>query len=74
MYTLGVASRLFLSIENEEVVEKLMHPMETIMTGLVSLPIYLPRTRLNRALKAAAALKLQILQIVRDQRSLLINR
>ncbi|KAK2972436.1 hypothetical protein RJ640_003862 [Escallonia rubra] len=68
-YTLALACRLFISIDDPREVEKLAKPIEDIVAGIFSgFPINLPGTALNRAIKASKEIRVSIESIVRQRK------
>ncbi|KAK3027813.1 hypothetical protein RJ639_041981 [Escallonia herrerae] len=68
-YTLALACRLFLSIDDPREVEKLAKPIEDIVAGIFSgFPINLPGTALNRAIKASKEIRVSLDSIVKQRK------
>ncbi|KAK3030572.1 hypothetical protein RJ639_039450 [Escallonia herrerae] len=68
-YTLALACRLFLSIDDPREVENLAKPIEDIVAGIFSgFPINLPGTALNRAIKASKEIRVSIESIVKQRK------
>lgn len=68
-YTFTLACKLFLSIEEPDLIAKLEAPTSTLALGMFSLPINLPGTPLNRAIKAAKEVKQLLVQIASRRRT-----
>nr|QWK52382.1 cytochrome P450 716A1 [Isatis tinctoria] len=67
-FTFGIACRLFLSMEDPERVRKLEEPFKKVATGVFSVPIDLPGTRFNRAIKASRLLRKEVAEIMRQRK------
>ncbi|KAJ4723898.1 Cytochrome P450 [Melia azedarach] len=67
-FTVTLACRLFLNIHDPETLEKLENLFNSFVAGLISLPINLPGTRYNRALKAAKELTKRFEAMIRQRR------
>ncbi|CAD5333217.1 unnamed protein product [Arabidopsis thaliana] len=67
-FTFSIACRLFLSMEDLQRVRKLEEPFTTVMTGVFSIPIDLPGTRFNRAIKASRLLSKEVSTIIRQRK------
>ncbi|KAJ4723890.1 beta-amyrin 28-oxidase-like [Melia azedarach] len=67
-FTVTLACRLFLNIHDPETLEKLENLFNSFVSGLISLPINLPGTRYNRALKAAKELTKRFEAMIRQRR------
>ncbi|KAG2325316.1 hypothetical protein Bca52824_008044 [Brassica carinata] len=64
-FTFSIACRLFLSMDDPKRVRKLEEPFKMVATGVFSIPIDLPGTRFNRAIKASRLLRREVSKIVR---------
>ncbi|KAJ4723913.1 putative Cytochrome P450 [Melia azedarach] len=67
-FTFTLACRLILSIHDSETVEELERLFNSLLSGLISLPINLPGTRYNRALKASKELRKKFESMIRQRR------
>ncbi|KAL3830997.1 hypothetical protein ACJIZ3_019799 [Penstemon smallii] len=67
-YTFSTACRLFLSIEDPQHVDKLAKLLEVVVAGLFSIPIDLPGTAFNKAIKASSVLKKQLGYIIKQRK------
>ncbi|KAH6776677.1 hypothetical protein C2S52_014238 [Perilla frutescens var. hirtella] len=67
-YTLRLAFRVFLSVADTEVVDRLMDPFDMLSDGNVSLPINLPGTAFNRAIKGAKVVREEMMRIIEERR------
>ncbi|KAK9932940.1 hypothetical protein M0R45_020159 [Rubus argutus] len=67
-YTFVLVCKIFLNVEDPQVIAKLEEPMQHIAAGFISLPINLPGTTFNRAIRSAKQVKKEIEEIVRQRR------
>ncbi|KAL4035191.1 hypothetical protein IC575_003872 [Cucumis melo] len=67
-FTFSLACRLFMSVEDEIHVERLSGPFEHIAAGIISMPIDLPGTPFNRAIKASKFIRKEVVAIVRQRK------
>ncbi|KAK7374601.1 hypothetical protein VNO80_08034 [Phaseolus coccineus] len=72
-YTFWVACRLFLSVDDPIHVAKLAESFNIIVPGVMSLPIDLPGTPFNKAIKASVIIKEKLLKIIRQRKEDLAN-
>ncbi|XP_004293194.1 PREDICTED: beta-amyrin 28-oxidase-like [Fragaria vesca subsp. vesca] len=72
-YTLALSSRLFLNLEDPQVIAKLQESIRHINEGLVSLPVDLPGTNFNRAIRASRKMKKEIDSMVAQRKNDLMN-
>ncbi|KAL5560283.1 hypothetical protein UlMin_036494 [Ulmus minor] len=63
-YALALACRLLLNIEDQSIVEKFAESIGKISSGIISLPVNLPGTSFNRAIRASKQLKEDIEKLV----------
>ena len=68
-----MACRLFISVDDPMQVEKLLESFNKIAPGIMSVPIDLPGTPFNRAIKASKFIKEKLLKIMRERREELAN-
>ncbi|XP_010252185.1 PREDICTED: beta-amyrin 28-oxidase-like [Nelumbo nucifera] len=68
-YTFSLACRLFMSIEDPDHVAKFADPFHVLAAGVMSLPINLPGTPFNRAIKAAQLIRKELLAIIRKRKT-----
>ncbi|PRQ30451.1 putative cytochrome P450 [Rosa chinensis] len=68
-YTFTLACRLFLNIEDPKLVAKLEESIRHISSGFISLPIDLPGTKFNRAIRASKQIKKEIEEMVKQRRT-----
>ncbi|KAK7340617.1 hypothetical protein VNO77_21325 [Canavalia gladiata] len=67
-YTFRVACRLFMNVEDPKLLEKLGKPFNTLASGIVSLPIDLPGTTFNRAIKASKFVREELIKIIKQRK------
>ncbi|GMI74234.1 cytochrome P450, family 716, subfamily A, polypeptide 1 [Hibiscus trionum] len=67
-YTFLLACRLFLSIEDHGHVAKFEAPFHLLASGIISLPIDLPGTPFNRAIKASNFIRKELLKIIKQRK------
>lgn len=60
-------------MDDPERVRKLEEPFDTVAKGVISVPIDLPGTRFNRAVKASRLLRKEVSMIVRSRKEELIK-
>ncbi|KAK8506339.1 hypothetical protein V6N13_016442 [Hibiscus sabdariffa] len=68
-YTFWLACRLFLSIEDPGHVAKFEAPFHLLASGIISLPIDLPGTPFNRAIKASNFIRKELLKIIKQRKA-----
>ncbi|KAL6316283.1 hypothetical protein AAG906_017914 [Vitis piasezkii] len=67
-YSFALAFRLFMSIDDPEYVEMISHPFQILNEGFLSVPIDIPGTTFNRALKASKFIHNELLAIIRKRK------
>ncbi|KAF8392763.1 hypothetical protein HHK36_021000 [Tetracentron sinense] len=67
-YTFWLACRLFLSIEDPEHVHKFADPFNVLASGIISIPINLPGTPFNRAIKASNLIRKDLQAIIKQRK------
>lgn len=67
-YTFWLASRLFVSVEDPDEVAKLLEPFNVLASGLISVPIDLPGTPFNRAIKASNQVRKMLVSIIKQRK------
>ena len=67
-YTFRVSARLFASLDDPDEIEKVEEPFATVAAGLFSLPIDLPGTALNRAMKAVKVVKKELMKAIKRRK------
>jgi len=66
--TFGLACRLFLSIEDPDHIAKLASPFNLVVSGIFSIPINLPGTPFNRAMKASNSIRTDLFAIIKQRK------
>ncbi|BAT83305.1 hypothetical protein VIGAN_04043400 [Vigna angularis var. angularis] len=72
-YTFWVACRLFVNVEDPIHVTKLLESFSRIAPGIMSVPIDLPGTPFNKAIKASEFVREKLLKIIIQRRKDLAN-
>ncbi|XP_068489340.1 beta-amyrin 28-monooxygenase-like [Phaseolus vulgaris] len=72
-YTFWVACRLFLNVDDPIHVANLAESFNKIAPGIMSVPIDLPGTPFNKAIKASVIIKEKLLKIIRQRKEDLAN-
>ncbi|MCD7465369.1 hypothetical protein HAX54_001178 [Datura stramonium] len=72
-YIFSLACKLFLSIDDTEKVERLSEYIEDISTGLLSMPINLPGTTFNQAVRASKEMRKEVQEIINQRKSELLE-
>ena len=72
-YTFWVACRLFVSVDDPIHVAELADSFNRIAPGIMSVPIDLPGTPFNKAIKASKFIKEKLLKIIRQRKEDLAN-
>lgn len=67
-YTFALACKLFLSVDDPKRISLFAQPFAALTAGLMSLPIDLPGTAFNRAIKGAQFIRKLLLEIVRQRK------
>ena len=67
-YTFDLSCRLFMNIEDPQSVTKISDGFDRIMAGFISLPINIPGTAFNHAIKARNNLHKEIGEIIRKRK------
>ncbi|GMJ07125.1 cytochrome P450, family 716, subfamily A, polypeptide 1 [Hibiscus trionum] len=68
-YTFLVASKVFLSLEEPEHVERLSRPFNTLASGILSFHINFPGTHFNRAIKASNIVRRELDVIIKQRKN-----
>jgi len=63
-----LACRLFMSVEDENHVAKFSDPFQLIAAGIISLPIDLPGTPFNKAIKASNFIRKELIKIIKQRK------
>ncbi|KAG5564851.1 hypothetical protein RHGRI_000894 [Rhododendron griersonianum] len=67
-YTFWLACRLFVSVEDPKQVAKFEDPFGVLAAGLLSIPIDLPGTPFNRAIKASNFIRTELVAIIKQRK------
>ncbi|GAB2276207.1 hypothetical protein Dimus_010942 [Dionaea muscipula] len=67
-YTFWVACQLFLSMEDPKHIELLVEPFEHISSGVIGIPVDLPGTQFNRAIKASKMVREKLGAITKQRK------
>ncbi|KAL5845876.1 hypothetical protein ACOSQ3_009400 [Xanthoceras sorbifolium] len=67
-YTFALGCKLFVSIDDPKYVAKLAEPFAQVMAGLFSLPINLPGTPYNRAVKAGRRIREELKALITSRK------
>lgn len=73
-YTIAMACRLLLSIEDREKVEKLGKRIGDVVEGTISLPINIPGTAFYRAIKASRVVRKEFAEVITQRKTDLSER
>ncbi|XP_031117156.1 beta-amyrin 28-monooxygenase-like [Ipomoea triloba] len=68
-YTFALACKLFLSIEGHDEVKRLSDPFILVTSGMFSLPLNLPGTAYNRAMKGGNMMRRQLLHVIKERKA-----
>ncbi|XP_051150481.1 beta-amyrin 28-monooxygenase-like [Andrographis paniculata] len=67
-YTFWLACRIFVSVEDPRHVARLAEPFNLLAAGLISIPVDLPGTPFNRAIKAANFVRKELVSIIKQRK------
>ncbi|KAL3644268.1 hypothetical protein CASFOL_012200 [Castilleja foliolosa] len=67
-YTFWLACRLFLSIEDPAHVDRFAEPFNLLASGLISVPVDLPGTPFNKAIKASNFIRKELIGIIKQRK------
>ncbi|XP_054799059.1 beta-amyrin 28-monooxygenase-like [Prosopis cineraria] len=67
-YTFWLACRIFLSIEDPNHVARFADPFHLLASGIISMPIDVPGTPFNKAIKASKFIRKELLAIIRQRK------
>ncbi|KAM5555339.1 hypothetical protein ABKV19_023306 [Rosa sericea] len=67
-HTFKLAARLFVSLEDQEDIEKLSKPFCLVSAGTISLPIDFPGTPFNKAIKAANLIRKDLYKMIKQRK------
>ncbi|KAK3030033.1 hypothetical protein RJ639_038132 [Escallonia herrerae] len=72
-YTFALACKLFMSVDDPEHVARLAKHFTLVTSGMFSVPIDLPGTAYNRAIKGGKLVRDELLKIIRDRKKEMIE-
>ncbi|KAK7842800.1 beta-amyrin 28-monooxygenase [Quercus suber] len=72
-YTFALACRLFMSITDPNHVTTFADPFALIVDGLTSVPINIPGTNFNRAIKAGKVIHQELLEVIQQRKKELLS-
>ncbi|XP_057980513.1 beta-amyrin 28-monooxygenase-like [Malania oleifera] len=67
-FTFWLACRLFISVEDPDQVAKYADPFNALASGIISMPIDLPGTTFNRAVKASVVIRKELLAVIKQRK------
>ncbi|EYU26567.1 hypothetical protein MIMGU_mgv1a005379mg [Erythranthe guttata] len=67
-YTFWLACRVFLSVEDPKHVARFADPFNALASGLIGIPVDLPWTPFNRAIKASKYIRKELVLIIRRRK------
>lgn len=67
-FTFATALKLFMNIDDPELVARVAHPFALITAGLISMPINLPGTAFNHAVKGGKLIRKELVAIITQKR------
>ncbi|XP_030944408.1 beta-amyrin 28-monooxygenase-like [Quercus lobata] len=67
-YTFWLACRLFLSLEDPNHIARFDDPFKLLASGIISMPIDLPGTPFNRAIKASNFIRKELVLIIKQRK------
>jgi cytochrome P450 len=66
-YTFALACRLFMSIIDPNHVTRFVDPIALVTNGIMSVPINIPGTAYNRAVKAGKVIRQELLEVIKQK-------
>ncbi|KAI9124638.1 hypothetical protein K1719_004560 [Acacia pycnantha] len=67
-YTFWLACRIFVSVEDPNHVAKFADPFQLLAAGIIAMPIDLPGTPFNKAIKASKFIRKELLEIIKQRK------
>ncbi|XP_040997513.1 beta-amyrin 28-monooxygenase-like [Juglans microcarpa x Juglans regia] len=67
-YTFWLACRLFISVEDPNHIATFADPFQALASGIISIPIDLPGTPFNRAIKASNFIRKELVKIIKQRK------
>ncbi|GAB2276915.1 hypothetical protein Dimus_011624 [Dionaea muscipula] len=74
LYTFELACRLFMGLQDQQLMLKLSAEFHIFLNGVISIPLNLPGTRFYRAMRATEAIRIQLQALVRQRKSELLKK
>ena len=71
-YTLGLSCRFFMNVVDDELVRKLAKYFAPVADGIYFVPVDLPGTAYNRAIKARKLLREELMKLVTERRNAML--
>ncbi|XP_050208827.1 beta-amyrin 6-beta-monooxygenase-like [Mercurialis annua] len=68
IFIFSLACRLFLNITDPQLVKRLFDPFPVLVTGIVSVPVNLPGTAFNKAVKSGKKIRDELLAYIKKRR------
>lgn len=72
--TFSLACKLFMSIDDPQLIAKISNNFELVTAGILSVPIDFPGTAFNRAIKAANMIRKELSPVIKQRRNDLSNK
>ncbi|KAG8472712.1 hypothetical protein CXB51_034738 [Gossypium anomalum] len=73
-YTFALACRLFMSVTDNDEIENFAKPFALATAGLMSVPIDLPGTTFNRAVKAGRLIRQRLLALITQKKNEILEK
>ncbi|KAL8150925.1 hypothetical protein V2J09_020733 [Rumex salicifolius] len=67
-YTFSLACKLFLSLEDPTHIARFAEPFDRLASGIITVPIDLPGTPFNRAIKASRIIRKELIDVIRQRK------
>nr|AKJ26128.1 CYP16-1 [Gentiana rigescens]AKJ26129.1 CYP16-2 [Gentiana rigescens] len=67
-FAFEVACKLFLSIDDPSIIQGIAKPFHVLTAGIYSIPVNLPGTAFNKAIKAASLIREKLLRIIKERK------
>ncbi|KAM0036541.1 putative cytochrome P450 [Helianthus debilis subsp. tardiflorus] len=63
-----IASRLFISVDDPDHIARFAAPFEALVSGIFSIPIDIPGTQFNKAVKGANHIRKELIEIIKQRK------
>ncbi|KAK1413655.1 hypothetical protein QVD17_35431 [Tagetes erecta] len=63
-----IASKLFISIDNPDHIARFAKPFDALVSGIFSIPIDIPGTQFNKAVKGAKRIRKELIEIIKQRK------